>query len=681
MKKTVLSLSVFGIGVILLATSIGSNLNASVNEKEGTTEMPSFESFGSQASQVSSGKTLENETMDSFESEGSVNSLSSDINSIYEEETKEEINQNSSDSETTSTAIENTVTETTYTESDISIESAITTESGDLMESKESQTETSSIQENEKITSSEDKDLTSSTEASESVTSSEEESKTRKPSIILSTSPKLPTFSEIIANDFSSVSEEYRVNQVGEDDLAGFELPLLNSYKEVNQGVIVYEALKQVQVDFKEEWSNPLLVKRLYQSLFGIKIEDLAMLEVMEDDMTPGDIFYLEVEEEQQLFGLYLGENYYISIEKKIDLKGKEYQVPAINKLVLKKQEKIQVRRQSQHPLTSYGKSVLLDYPVSFDFQANFVTERFIQSIGEEARQLGLEYDIFASVMIAQAVLESGGGTSGLASSPYHNLFGIKGSYQNRSVVLSTKEDRGNGELYEIKAAFRSYPNYHSALSDYVQLIRGGVSGNATFYQKSWRSEAKNYLSATHALTGKYATDAYYNNKLNSIIAAYHLTKYDEPVNENPGIFIQHLSSIPEEYRSLMSYPTYNGKDYNSSGSYPVGQCTWYAFNRVSQLGMTVDDFMGNGGEWGESGKRLGYQVSSTPEPGTLISFSPGTAGSDIRYGHVAFVEAVGPNGILISEGNVFGGQTISYRIISNELAHSSLVSYITPKR
>ncbi len=52
-----------------------------------------------------------------------------------------------------------------------------------------------------------------------------------------------------------------------------------------------------------------------------------------------------------------------------------------------------------------------------------------------------------------------------------------------------------------------------------------------------------------------------------------------------------------------------------------------------------------------------------------MISFAPGTAGSDPRYGHVAFVEAVGPNGILVSEGNVYGGTTISYRVISNELA------------
>lgn len=89
---------------------------------------------------------------------------------------------------------------------------------------------------------------------------------------------------------------------------------------------------------------------------------------------------------------------------------------------------------------------------------------------------------------------------------------------------------------------------------------------------------------------------------------------------------------------------------------------------------------MGNGGEWGRKGRSLGYKVTQTPTAGYLISFSPGTAGSDPRYGHVAFVEAVTSDGILISEGNVVGGTTISYRVINNELAKSNLVSYIEPK-
>ncbi|MGC3379743.1 CHAP domain-containing protein, partial [Enterococcus faecalis] len=76
-------------------------------------------------------------------------------------------------------------------------------------------------------------------------------------------------------------------------------------------------------------------------------------------------------------------------------------------------------------------------------------------------------------------------------------------------------------------------------------------------------------------------------------------------------------------------------------GSYRVGQCTWYVYYGFKQLGSCVDEFMGNGSDWGRKGRALGYQVRSLPKGGRAISLQPGVAGADIQYGHVAFVEAV----------------------------------------
>lgn len=125
------------------------------------------------------------------------------------------------------------------------------------------------------------------------------------------------------------------------------------------------------------------------------------------------------------------------------------------------------------------------------DFSANPKTQKFIQSIGKSAQKLGTDYDVFASVMSAQAILESGSGTSVLSSAPNHNLFGIKGSYQGASVRFSTQEERENGEQYTIQAAFRKYPSYVESLGDYTTLIRGGIQGNESYYQAAWRSTAK----------------------------------------------------------------------------------------------------------------------------------------------------------------------------------------------
>ena len=99
-------------------------------------------------------------------------------------------------------------------------------------------------------------------------------------------------------------------------------------------------------------------------------------------------------------------------------------------------------------------------------------TEVFISQIAESARQLGQENDLYASVMIAQAILESNSGRSGLASAPHYNLFGVKGHYGGQSATMLTWEDDGQGNAYNIDAEFRSYPSYYESLQDYVAILR-----------------------------------------------------------------------------------------------------------------------------------------------------------------------------------------------------------------
>ena len=112
-----------------------------------------------------------------------------------------------------------------------------------------------------------------------------------------------------------------------------------------------------------------------------------------------------------------------------------------------------------------------------------------------------------------------------------------------------------------------------------------------------------------------------------------------------------------------------SGQSYNGSGSYPQGQCTWYVYNRAYQLGIKIDSFMGNGGDWAS---KAGYSVSHEPKLHTALSFVQGQAGSDPTYGHVAFVEQVKDDGsILISEMNVTGlpPLTVSYRTFTADEA------------
>lgn len=157
----------------------------------------------------------------------------------------------------------------------------------------------------------------------------------------------------------------------------------------------------------------------------------------------------------------------------------------------------------------------------------NQSTSDFINAIGVYARKIAWEHDLYASVMIAQAILESGAGNSSLSSMPYYNLFGIKGEFNGATVVMKTQEDDGKGNLFMIDSAFRQYPSYRESLEDYARLLKDGVFGNSDFYRGAWKSETTNYMEVTAFLTGRYATDNQYAEKLNQLIDIYELTCHD----------------------------------------------------------------------------------------------------------------------------------------------------------
>ena len=199
-------------------------------------------------------------------------------------------------------------------------------------------------------------------------------------------------------------------------------------------------------------------------------------------------------------------------------------------------EQPIEVAAESKEPALAIIQPPITKEKVEENYQFSVVknqtTEEFIQSIGKDAQQIAWDNGLYASVMIAQAILETGSGNSQLARPPHHNLFGIKGSYQGKEVSFNTQEDKGNGQLYTINSAFRQYPSYKESLEDYAALLKNGLSGNQSFYQATWKDSAATYQEATKALTGKYATDTSYDKKLNALIETYKLTSYDQEPNQ-----------------------------------------------------------------------------------------------------------------------------------------------------
>ncbi|MBF0806139.1 CHAP domain-containing protein [Streptococcus sp. 19428wA2_WM07] len=114
--------------------------------------------------------------------------------------------------------------------------------------------------------------------------------------------------------------------------------------------------------------------------------------------------------------------------------------------------------------------------------------------------------------------------------------------------------------------------------------------------------------------------------------------------------------------------PTYN---YNTSGSYPVGQCTW----GVKVMAPWVGDYWGNGGDWAASAAAAGFRTGTTPQVGAVASWNDG------GYGHVAYVTAVeSNNAIQVYESNYNGIQQIgNYRGTFDPTTAQGTVTYIYP--
>ena len=157
---------------------------------------------------------------------------------------------------------------------------------------------------------------------------------------------------------------------------------------------------------------------------------------------------------------------------------------------------------------------------VSSSYPAN--VRNFLNSIAGAAQQIAQQRGLYASLMIAQAAVESGWGSSYLSTSAY-NLFGVKWSGSGAYIELPTQEYY-NGSYQTVYDKFQRYSSYAESLSAYANVI-------TTRFPNSTRANASSYAVAAQNLKngvyGTYATAPDYAEKLIKVIETYNLTAYD----------------------------------------------------------------------------------------------------------------------------------------------------------
>ncbi|WP_455444629.1 GBS Bsp-like repeat-containing protein [Streptococcus salivarius] len=166
----------------------------------------------------------------------------------------------------------------------------------------------------------------------------------------------------------------------------------------------------------------------------------------------------------------------------------------------------------------------------------------FLSAIKQGAMD-GAKEGVLPSITAAQAILESGWGSSELAKAPNNNLFGIKDSedWNGESVTVLTQE-YVNGGYITVNAAFRKYASWNDSVVDHAKFFTS-TEWRKNNYRKVV-NETDYRIAAQELKNAGYATDPGYAGKLISLIEAYKLYEWDEMSNnsistvENEGVVI-----------------------------------------------------------------------------------------------------------------------------------------------
>jgi flagellum-specific peptidoglycan hydrolase FlgJ len=167
--------------------------------------------------------------------------------------------------------------------------------------------------------------------------------------------------------------------------------------------------------------------------------------------------------------------------------------------------------------------------PVGFrSLSSSNQQQAFLDATAQPARDAAALTGVPASVTVAQAILESDWGRSGLALNA-NNYFGMKvmGTLGNNGVVyMPTSEYDSEGQLYETVSAFRAYKSLTDSLADHDRLLQTGSR-----YATAMKSANDPTQFAALLAQAGYSTDPAYASKLVALMDRYNLYQLDKNIS------------------------------------------------------------------------------------------------------------------------------------------------------
>ena len=157
---------------------------------------------------------------------------------------------------------------------------------------------------------------------------------------------------------------------------------------------------------------------------------------------------------------------------------------------------------------------------------ASMTTAQFVEAAGALAREGHAEFDVPASVTVAQAILESGWGGSQLTAND-HNFFGIEcfgwpGSIAVDCHTYRTTECDGAGHCWQTDAQFRTYATTADSFRDHGLFLRANSRYAPAF---GYVTNADQFL--VELCRAGYATSPTYCTNLSGLMHQYNLYRFD----------------------------------------------------------------------------------------------------------------------------------------------------------
>lgn len=217
---------------------------------------------------------------------------------------------------------------------------------------------------------------------------------------------------------------------------------------------------------------------------------------------------------------------------------------------------------------------------------AAFDYNGYIEKAAEAAKASKKLYGVPRAVTIAQSILESGWGRSGL-STKYRNYFGIKcgavvSPYQKGCVALKSYE-YVKGKKKKYVSRFRTYSSMEKSFLDHGRLLDGLDRYNAAF---TYTDDPDNFIRQVHK--AGYATDPNYSTSVIKLMRTWNLYRFDDATPSAPAVgaadaLIVSMAGLAQRSEAATGVPS----------SVTIAQAIFHSDSGTSTLATKANNFFG----------------------------------------------------------------------------------------